>query len=240
MVSDNSRRRCRRHKMPKRSEEQRASDLLFCSNLFLRGYSYREISQKLNEENARNGMGYTISMQMIHWDIQQMLIEWKRERMDNIDDYVTQELRKLDKMEAELWESWERSKNVKRREKNRLGVNPCEVPNDGDCTEYCEYEEMTKEESAGDPRFLDLLLKVQQRRAKMLGIDAPVKVDIAGSRGNTDSGAPGYDFSAVPDDLLFAVVDKMQSAEYKRLLEEKGVTDGGTQEDSKSEEGHGA
>ena len=39
---------------------------------------------------------------------------------------------------------------------------------------------------------------------------------------------PKYDVSAIPDDLLFAVADKLQTAEYKKQLAEKGVIDDGT------------
>ena len=63
--------------MCKRTKDQREFDLAFCSNLFLRGYTYREISERLNEENARRGVGYTITKQMVYWDMQQLLIEWK-------------------------------------------------------------------------------------------------------------------------------------------------------------------
>lgn len=217
-----------RPKMCKRTKDQREFDLVFCSNLFLRGYTYREISERLNEENARRGVGYTITKQMVYWDMQQLLIEWKRERMENIDDYVTQELRKLDKMEVELWEAWERSKTGKLREKNRQNAKPRKVLEDGDNPEYYGYEETTTETSAGNPRFLDLLLNVQQRRAKMLGFDAPIKVDIPGLKENVKGDAPQYDVSAIPEDLLFAVADKLQSAEYKRVLEEKGEADGNT------------
>lgn len=217
-----------RPKMCKRTKDQREFDLVFCSNLFLRGYTYREISERLNEENARRGVGYTITKQMVYWDMQQLLIEWKRERMENIDDYVTQELRKLDKMEVELWEAWERSKTGKLREKNRQNAKPRKVLEDGDNPEYYGYEETTTETSAGNPRFLDLLLNVQQRRAKMLGFDAPIKVDIPGLKENTNSDAPKYDVAAIPEDLLFAVADKLQTAEYKKQLAEKGVIDDGT------------
>lgn len=217
-----------RPKMCKRTKDQRELDLAFCSNLFLRGYTYREISERLNEENARRGVGYTITKQMVYWDMQQLLIEWKRERMENIDDYVTQELRKLDKMEVELWEAWERSKTGKLREKNRQNAKPRKVLEDGDNPEYYGYEETTTETSAGNPRFLDLLLNAQQRRAKMLGFDAPIKVDIPGLKGNTNSDAPKYDVAAIPEDLLFAVADKLQTAEYKKQLAEKGVIDDGT------------
>ena len=217
-----------RPKMCKRTKDQREFDLVFCSNLFLRGYTYREISERLNEENARRGVGYTITKQMVYWDMQQLLIEWKRERMENIDDYVTQELRKLDKMEVELWKAWERSKTGKLREKNRQNAKPRKVLEDGDNPEYYGYEETTTETSAGNPRFLDLLLNVQQRRAKMLGFDAPIKVDIPGLKENTNSDAPKYDVATIPEDLLFAVADKLQTAEYKKQLAEKGVIDDGT------------
>lgn len=71
-------------------------------------------------------------------------------------------------------------------------------------------------------------MNVQQRRAKMLGFDAPIKVDIPGLKENTNSDAPKYDVAAIPEDLLFAVADKLQTAEYKKQLAEKGVIDDGT------------
>lgn len=212
----------------KRSEEQRIYDIRFCSDLFLRGYSYREIADALNRDLSARGMGYTITFQMVYYDLQQCLIEWKRERLENIDDYVTQELRKLDKMEVELWEAWERSKTGKTREKNRQNAKPRKVLEDGDNPECYGYEETTTETSAGNPRFLDLLLNVQQRRAKMLGFDAPIKVEIPGIEKSINGDAPQYDVSAIPEDLLFAVADKLQTAEYKKQLAEKGVIDDGT------------
>lgn len=212
----------------KRSEEQRIYDVRFCADLFLRGYSYREIADALNRDLSARGVGYTISFQMVYYDLQQCLIEWKRERLETIDEYVTQELRKLDKMEVELWEAWERSKTGKLREKNRQNAKPRKVLEDGDNPGYYGYEETTTETSAGNPRFLDLLLNVQQRRAKMLGFDAPIKVDIPGLKENTNSDAPEYDVAAIPEDLLFAVADKLQTAEYKKQLAEKGVIDDGT------------
>lgn len=212
----------------KRSEEQRIYDVRFCADLFLRGYSYREIADALNRDLSARGVGYTISFQMVYYDLQQCLIEWKRERLETIDEYVTQELRKLDKMEVELWEAWERSKTGKTREKNRQNAKPRKVLEDGDNPEYYGYEETTTETSAGNPRFLDLLLNVQQRRAKMLGFDAPIKVEIPGIEKSINGDAPQYDVSAIPEDLLFAVADKLQTAEYKKQLAEKGVIDDGT------------
>lgn len=213
----------RRPKGHKRTKEQQAYDIAFCSNLFLRGYTYREIADALNADLQKRNAGYTITHQCVYYDIQQTLIEWKRERMDNIDDYVTAELRKLDKMEVELWEAWEKSKTGKERVKNRTSAKPRKVLTEEEkTTDWYGYDETTNETSAGNPRFLDLLLNVQQRRAKMLGFDAPLKIEIPGYNATTDDDKPKYDVKAIPDDMLFALADKLQSAEYQKAIAEKG------------------
>jgi arginine decarboxylase-like protein len=64
--------------------------------------------------------------------------------------------------------------------------------------------------------------------AEVLGFDAPIKVEIPGIEKSINGDAPQYDVSAIPEDLLFAVADKLQTAEYKKQLAEKGVIDDGT------------
>ena len=133
----------------KRSEEQRIYDIRFCSDLFLRGYSYREIADALNRDLSARGMGYTITFQMVYYDLQQCLIEWKRERLDNIDEYVTQELRKLDKMEQQAWEAWEASKTGKMRTKEKTNKGrPIKTDAEDADPEYYGYNETATETSA--------------------------------------------------------------------------------------------
>ena len=212
-----------RPKGHKRTKEQQEYDIAFCANLFLRGYTYREIADALNADLKKRNVGYTIAHTMVYYDMQQALIEWKRERMTDIDDYVTQELRKLDKMEVEAWGAWEASKQGKERKKNRTSAKPRKVLTEEERTaDWYGYDETTNETSAGNPRFLDILLNVQQRRAKLLGFDAPVKIDIPGyNRGESDD-KPKYDVGAIPKDLLFAVADKLQDAELSKIITEKG------------------
>nr|DAG93024.1 MAG TPA: hypothetical protein [Herelleviridae sp.] len=70
-------------------------------------------------------------------------------------------------MEQQAWEAWEVSKTGKQRtkEKTNRGRPIKTDATDGD-PEYYGYDETTVETSAGNPRFLDLLLNIQQRRAK--------------------------------------------------------------------------
>lgn len=189
----------------RRTPEQRENDLVFCTDLFLRGYSYRQIADLLNQRNAKMGLDYAIVPPMrVYKDLKQLLINWKREHEENIDLYITKELSKLDKIEAELWDAWERSKKRIVSKIRQSGLK----------TERSET-------FAGNPRYLDLVLSVQQRRAKLLGLDAPVKVDLPNVNVSVDSSAPRYDISVIPNDMLFVIADKLQNAEYERLMIEK-------------------
>lgn len=189
----------------RRTPEQRENDLVFCTDLFLRGYSYRQISDLLNQRNAKMGLDYAIVPPMrVYKDLKQLLINWKREHEENIDLYITKELSKLDKIEAELWDAWERSKKRIVSKIRQSGLK----------TERSET-------FAGNPRYLDLVLSVQQRRAKLLGLDAPVKVDLPNVNVSVDSSGPKYDISVIPNDMLFVIADKLQNAEYERLMIEK-------------------
>lgn len=189
----------------RRTPEQRENDLVFCTDLFLRGYSYRQISDLLNQRNAKLGLDYAIVPPMrVYKDLKQLLINWKREHEENIDLYITKELSKLDKIEAELWDAWERSKKRIVSKIRQSGLN-----------------KERSETFAGNPRYLDLVLSVQQRRAKLLGLDAPVKVDMPNVNVSVDSSGPKYDISVIPNDMLFVIADKLQNAEYERLMIEK-------------------
>lgn len=189
----------------RRTPEQRENDLVFCTDLFLRGYSYRQIADLLNQSNAKMGLDYAIVPPMrVYKDLKQLLINWKREHEENIDLYITKELSKLDKIEAELWDAWERSKKRIVSKIRQSGLK----------TERSET-------FAGNPRYLDLVLSVQQRRAKLLGLDAPVKVDMPNVNVSVDSSGLKYDISVIPNDMLFVIADKLQNAEYERLMIEK-------------------
>lgn len=189
----------------RRTPEQRENDLVFCTDLFLRGYSYRQISDLLNQRNAKLGLDYAIVPPMrVYKDLKQLLINWKREHEENIDLYITKELSKLDKIEAELWDAWERSKKRIVSKIRQSGL-----------------KKVRSETFAGNPRYLDLVLSVQQRRAKLLGLDAPVKVDMPNVNVSVDSSVPKYDISVIPNDMLFVIADKLQNAEYERLMIEQ-------------------
>lgn len=200
-------------RMCKRTKEQIEFDRAFCADLFLRGYPYREIAKRLNDDLAKRKMDYRLTESMVYYDIQQLLIAWKRDQLESIDQYVTAELQKLDKMEVEAWNAWELSKQKKTKNKTKKAGN-------GLMGRQIMTEKAT-ETTSGNPRYLDLLLNIQHRRAKMLGFDAPIKIAIPGVNVTVNNENERFNTESIPDDLLFAVADKLQSAEYAKILAEK-------------------
>lgn len=195
----------------KRTVEQREADKHFCADLFVKGYTYRQIAEKLNAHNREKGLTYELTYKTIFLDINQVLVEWKKERFESIDNYIQLELKKLDKMEVELWSAWENSKSIKRKTKI-IGGTINENSVSGGVLDSRQLETTN-----GDPRYLDLLLKVQERRAKLLGYNAPVKLDVYSQPPKEESPAGvEYDINAIPADILVELAYKLQDAEFNK------------------------
>jgi hypothetical protein len=150
-----------RKRGPKFTPEQRELNRARIAELKLKGHSLTEIAR---------GLGMT------HWqvlyDLRIVVKRWQDSALANVDEMRGRELAKLDIMEKEAWEAWEKSKGKKRTKTYEAGYAAGEaVP---------EKQTAREEETFGDPRYFDLLLKCMDRRIKLLGIEAPAKDEDAG------------------------------------------------------------
>ena len=89
--------------------------------------------------------------------------EWVKSRVANREEMVARELESLDMMERELLVQWERSKGIEKTRKHKEG-------DDGVSDETIEKEQ------CGNPAYMAQLIRVRERRAALLGLDAPQKV----------------------------------------------------------------
>ncbi|MEE4659019.1 MAG: hypothetical protein V2J89_01040 [Halieaceae bacterium] len=154
----------------KRTVKERERDLAFIARHYLRGYSQNEIAVELGKAT-----GTQVTRQQICYDLKKLQEQWREEQLEAIDELKARELAKLDHMEAEAWAAWERSKEQAEKTKKgrRTGGR-----NAG------EYAEVQVEERIGDPRYMDLVLKCVEKRTKLLGLDAPIKVAETDEEGN--------------------------------------------------------
>lgn len=130
------------------------------SQMYLQGYTMLEIADRLD-----------ISVDRVFDYIKQLIKRWQESQQENVGIAVQKTLASLDLMERELWDAWERSKQGRKRKRINVITNKnAKEP------VVTEHEEEVFEE-AGDPRFLEALQKVIQRRAALLGMDAPKRTE---------------------------------------------------------------
>jgi hypothetical protein len=179
----------------KRTSSQILRDRAEVARMYLRGISQSAIAAILTRERERAGEDYEFSPNMVKIDLRELRKEWRESALLDFHARKAQELADVDQIEAAAWEAWERShgetrimttkttaivvepKASRKRSKFAEEHFPEDDLTDGggfetEATERVEY-------LAGDARFLEVALKCVEKRCKILGLDAPVKVDVA-------------------------------------------------------------
>jgi hypothetical protein len=135
-----------------------------------RGFSYRQIAQAIGYRNASTA--WRCVMAAIH------------ERYAEPAEEVTKlELAKLDSIEAEAWQAWEKSTSDAQRHTTKEGKDGTETTH-------------TVETRCGDAGYLNVLVRVAERRSALCGLDAPKKIGATVAQGMVVVQAP-FDVAAV-------------------------------------------
>lgn len=145
---------------PKRSPSQIARDRATIAELYLRGWQQVRISEHLTEQ-SEEGIAY--SLDMIRRDLREIRAQWRKSALIDFDAVKQEQLAKLDMMEVQTWDQWLRSCEDYQKHTTGKGTQgPIDKTETGGQT--------------GDPRYMNVLLSIIERRCKLLGLDAPQKV----------------------------------------------------------------
>jgi len=164
---------------PKRSNFERERDLAIVADMYLRAKTQMEIAEHLNTTHYPDR---PLSRQQIGYDIRILIGRWQKGAERKIDERKAEELARIDRLEREYWDAWERSK----------------LDAESSVTEKIEGRDvrlkaqMRKEGQTGDPRYLAGVQWCIQARREILGIDAPKKSDIT-SGGQPIKSNDGHD-----------------------------------------------
>lgn len=137
---------------------------------YLRGAYMSQIADELEVDTA------TISR-----DLAELRKEWLERSINHIDQKKAIELAKLDQLELTYWDAWVRSqRDAESETMEQIGVAKGA---DGQIIGDRVKKTKKREGQAGDPRFLDGVLKCIAKRCELLGLDAPKKTDITSKGG---------------------------------------------------------
>lgn len=142
---------------PRRSDIQIERDRLEIARLYLQGVIQVDIA-------ARLGM----TQPMVSYDLKRIKERWLESSLVNFNERISIELAKIDNLEIEYWQAWQRSMQIKES-------STAKVIQDGKSERN---EASTKQEQmVGNPTFLAGVQWCIDRRLKLFGLDAPLKID---------------------------------------------------------------
>lgn len=155
----------------KRSKAQKIKDREQIAALKLRGRTLQQIADAVG-----------VSVMTVRRELKALIGDWQAAAKEDIAAVKARELRKLEALEEEAWKEWERSKEdwVKKSVK-KGGTTPAG-------TKAAPETKVETGGQCGDPRYLNVLLGVQERRAKILGVDAPTKIAPTDPTGEREHG----------------------------------------------------
>lgn len=193
-----------------RSRVEKERDRARIAQLYCEGKTLRDIARDLSE-NYDGG----IAFQTISKDLKHIREEWRKSRIRDFDLAKAEELAKIDRVEAEAWSEWFRSRMDKEQQAEQHTERPGPNPAVGALREVLRTTKrhVKIERRDGNPYFLDLVLRCVEKRCKILGLDAPSKISIGGD------GVAGIEAMVAlaqnPDE--YAAIDPLLPAEaYER------------------------
>lgn len=153
----------------KRGDGERERDLVEIATLYAKSWTYQAIADKINKERP-----YQLTKQQIYYDVKEIVKNWREEHKEKIDGYLVQQLNKLDLLELEYWNSWERSKGKKKEKTHKEGIT-----SEGGTYDETAIKSYTE---VGDPSYLAGVERCIEKRSKLLGLFTE-KLEVKGETG---------------------------------------------------------
>ena len=124
------------------------------AELYLQNHRYYEICEKL-----------TVSYDTVKKDVEIIRNEWLEKRNDKYDAWMMREIEKIDLVEKQAWEEWHRSKlDAETR------ITEAEADDEEMGKLAPKKATVKKQGQTADPRYMDIILKCSDQRAKLLGL----------------------------------------------------------------------
>lgn len=143
--------------MAQRARGMRELHLVRIEELYLRGYGSRRIAAALEEET-----GVKLTHRTILKDIRAIQKRWREEMGGELSLLKSAEVGRINRVEAEAWEQWFRSKEPieKAKVETRDGENGT--------TRSSSRE---NQQRLGDADYLKVIMSCSERRTKLLGLE---------------------------------------------------------------------
>jgi len=152
----------------------------------------RKGTQAKAAEEIERVLGAEISQEQVSYYVKILRREWVANTQKDISIIKAEEVAELDALKGEVYEQWERSKlNAETITTKLVGVDEVksnkakpflddETEDPRDSKLQVQTEETKKSAGqSGDPRYVHNIIEISQQKAKLLGLNAPEKIEIS-------------------------------------------------------------
>lgn len=189
----------------KRSEAEKERDLPVIASLYVRGFPIAKIQEHINKQYPEDRQ---VSANLVKHDIRLIRKMWLESSLVDFNHMKAKELARLDEVEKELWDAWERSKAnfVSTEETEHQGQVPLRAGIVVDITDRTTKRK--EEERLGDLTIMQTIIKVIDMRCKLLGLMEAQRYIVDW---RTEARAVGWSEKQV-DNMYETVVDRFMEA----------------------------
>ncbi len=156
------------------------------ASLYLRGQTLAEIGTQFNPP---------VTAKTVCLWVAEIRERWKKSALVDYDDRKNQELAKLDLIEREAYEAWERSKldAVTNRKVVTKGLKKGEDGGDAELKVVGTLKDKTAKGQTGNPAFLAQMERCVEMRCRIFGLAKAGEVHLTQNNNTLNVGTPSWD-----------------------------------------------
>lgn len=181
--------------------EERERDLVDITRLLLEKKSRKEITAWLAANRS-----YKLSYEQVVYDVRTIRAGWRADTDRNIGALKSEALAELDHVQRQAWEAWHRSRQTEESES-------AETISGSSTSGQRTKQRLDRRGRDGNPQFLQVVMTCLQKRAELLGLNAPTHQVLSGPDGE-----------AIPIQVEGRLTDE-DIANSRRLLREKFIAE---------------
>jgi hypothetical protein len=206
----------------KRTEEECERDRVLIARMYVRGKSQHEMALAINEFYPDR----PISSKSIHMDLQAIRQAWLSSTLVDFNAAKAKELARLDELEKEAWEAWDRSKDKHIR--IEYDVSDYQVPFS---TEKIADVHSTKkhkviEATVGDSKYLEMIERTIKMRCDIIGLFQAQKLQIDWRVEAQSAGLDEETINAVKEKTINTLLEAItQASKDSGAIKEQDIID---------------
>jgi hypothetical protein len=169
--------------MGKKRQKTVEARRVLVSRYYTRGYSCERIRETLANDPVNP---VRCTRQTVWKDVNFLLAEWRKERVENTDLATQLELTRIDRAISELWEQWDKSKeDYKKNSDKRKGKSlPGGEDEEGKLIVTEKEIREVEMRCLGDVSYISEIRAQEVERRKLLGLYMPEKKEFTGANGS--------------------------------------------------------